>query len=48
MGKIDRCALFGCNDDPLFAKKYTLKFSFCPKSALKCRASAPWESHNTP
>ena len=36
MGKIDRCALFGCNDDRLFAEKYTLKFSFCLKSARKC------------
>ena len=29
MEKIDRCALFGCNDDRLFAEKYILKFSFC-------------------
>ena len=48
MGKIDRCALFGCNDDRLFAEKYILKFSFCPKRARKCWASALWESHNAP
>ena len=31
-----------------FPGKYTVKFSFCPKSARKCLASAPWASHNTP
>ena len=35
MGKKDRCAVFGYNDDRLFPQKYTLKFSFCPKSAHK-------------
>ena len=35
MGKKDRCAVFGCNNDHLYAEKYTLKFSFCPKSACK-------------
>ena len=25
--------MFGCNNDRLFPEKYTLKFSFCPKSA---------------
>ena len=35
MGKKDRCAVFGYNDDRLFPEKYTLKFSFCPKSAHK-------------
>ena len=34
-GKKDRCAVFGYNDDRLFPEKYTLKFSFCPKSAHK-------------
>ena len=34
-GKKDRCAVFGCNNDRLFPEKYTLKFSFCPKSARK-------------
>ena len=48
MGKKDRCAVFGCNNDHLYAEKYTLKFSFCPKSARKYWASAPWASHNTP
>ena len=33
MRKKDRCAVFGCNNDRLFPEKYTLKFSFCPKSA---------------
>ena len=33
--KKDRCAVFGCNNDRLFLEKYTLKFSFCPKSARK-------------
>ena len=33
--KKDRCAVFGCNNDRLFPEKYTLKFSFCPKSARK-------------
>ena len=35
-GKKDRCAVFGFNNDRLFPEKYTLKFSFCPKSARKC------------
>ena len=35
MGKKDRCALFGCNNDCLFPEKYTVKFSFCRKSARK-------------
>ena len=34
-GKKDLCAVFGCNNDRLFPEKYTLKFSFCPKSARK-------------
>ena len=38
MGKEDRYAVFRCNNDRLFSEKYTVKFSFCPKS----------ESHNTP
>ena len=29
----DLCAVFKCNKDRLFPTKYTLKFSFCPKSA---------------
>ena len=33
--------MFGCNNDRLFPEKYTLKFSFCPKSARKYWASAP-------
>ena len=33
--KKDRCAVFGCNNDRLFPEKYTVKFSFCPKSARK-------------
>ena len=41
VGKKDRCALFGCNNDHLFAEKYTVKFSFCPKSASKYCANAP-------
>ena len=32
MGKKDRCAVFGCNNDRLFPEKYTMKFSFCPIS----------------
>ena len=35
MKKKDRCAVFGCNDDRFFPEKYTVKFSFCPKSATK-------------
>ena len=35
MRKKDRCAVFGCNNDHLFPEKYTLKFSFCLKSARK-------------
>ena len=34
-GKKDRCAVFGCNNDRPFPEKYTVKFSFCPKSARK-------------
>ena len=45
--KKDRCAVFGCNNDRLFPEKYRVKFSFCPKSARKYFASAPWASHNT-
>ena len=41
MGKKDRCAVFGCNNDRLFTEKYTVKFSFCPKSARKYWASVP-------
>ena len=48
MGKKDRCAVFGCNKERLFPEKYTVKFSFRPKSARKYWASAPWASHNTP
>ena len=33
MGKKDRCALFGCNNDRIFPEKYTVKFSFCPWKA---------------
>ena len=35
MGEKDRCAVFGFNNDLLFPEKYTVKFSFCPKSARK-------------
>ena len=35
MGKKDRCAVFGCNNDRLFTDKQSLKFSFCPKSLRK-------------
>ena len=35
MGKKDRCAVFGCNKERLFPEKYTVKFSFRPKSARK-------------
>ena len=31
--KNNGCAVFGCNNDRLFPDKYTVKFSFCPKSA---------------
>ena len=41
MGKKDRCAVFGYNEDRLFPQKYTLEFPFCPKSTHKYRASAP-------
>ena len=30
MGKKDRCAVFGCNNEHLFPKKYTVKFLFLP------------------
>ena len=36
MGKKDRCARrVRCNNDHL-PEKYTVKFSFCPKSSRKC------------
>ena len=35
MGKQDRCAMFGCNNDCLFPEKYTVKFSFRLKSVHK-------------
>ena len=41
MGKKVRCAVFGCNNDRLFAEKYTLKFSFCPKNARKYLSECP-------
>ena len=31
----DHCAMFGCSNDCLFPEKYTVKFSFCTKSAHK-------------
>ena len=40
MGQKDRCAVLGCNNDRLFPEKYTVKFSFCPKSMCKYCASA--------
>ena len=43
--KKDRCGVFGCKNDRLFPEKYTVKFSFCPESARKYWASAPWASH---
>ena len=44
-GKKDRCTVFGCNNDCLFLEKYTVKFSFCPKSARKYWEGAPWAYH---
>ena len=35
MGKKAPYAVFRCNNARLFPKKYTVKFSFCPKSARK-------------
>ena len=35
MGKKDRYAVFGFNNDCLFPEKYTAKFSSCPKIARK-------------
>ena len=40
-GKKDRCTVFGCNNDRLFAEKYTLKFSFCPKNAREYLSEYP-------
>ena len=34
-GQKDCCAVIGCSNDRLFPKKYTVKFSFRPKSAHK-------------
>ena len=34
-GKKDRCSVFSCNNERLFPQGYTVKFSFCPKSARK-------------
>ena len=44
-GKKDRCAVFGCNNNRLFLEKYTMKFSFCPKSTRKYWEVAPWAYH---
>ena len=41
MGKKDSCAAFGVIMTAFFDEKYTLKFSFYPKSARKYWASAP-------
>ena len=35
IGRKDRCAVFRCSNDRLFPEKYTVKFSFCSKSARK-------------
>ena len=35
MGSKNRCAVFGCNNDRLFPKKYTVNFSFFGKSPRK-------------
>ena len=42
------CRVWNCNNDHLFAEKYTLKFCFFTESVLKNWVSAPWASHNTP
>ena len=41
VGKRDRCGAFGCNNDCLFPEKYTVKFSFCLKSALNTERVPP-------
>ena len=48
MGKIDRCAVSGCNNDRLFAEKYILKFSFARKARVNTEQEPPWAFHNTP
>ena len=41
MGQIDRCAVFGCNNDRIFAEKYIWKFSFARKARLKVLNKCP-------
>ena len=41
MGKKDRPVVFGCNNDHLIPEKYTVKFSFCPESALNTERIPP-------
>ena len=49
MGKKDGCAGLGCNNDGLFAEKYTVKDHnyFWYKASTVDLAQAPWASHNT-
>ena len=41
MGKKDRSAVFGYNNDRLISEKYTVKFSFCPESPLNTERIPP-------
>ena len=45
MGKKDLVpCMFGCNYDRLFPKKYTVKFSFCPKARVNTERVPPGHS----
>ena len=48
MGKKGHCAVFGCNNDRLFPKKYTVKPSFARRECVNTERVPPWASHNTP
>ena len=37
MGKKDRCAMFGCNNDHLFPEKYTVSSLFAPKAYVNTK-----------
>ena len=41
MGKKDRCAVFGCNNDRLFPEKYTVSSLFASKAYVNTEREPP-------
>ena len=48
MGKKDRCAVFGFNNNAFFPRNIHKSSLFARKASVNTEASAPWKSHNTP